>query len=312
MVDENTGEIAQQDGAGPKVELPADEMSMIEKAAGMLKNEALPEEELAGGEPPADAEPQAPEDGGEAKEEGGKDSVTSLWSRITQQDKELRELRSRLKDKSSIEDLRSVARKDPAKVLADLGIGIDQVIDALASQQGVQPERANTPEEKTPKEIEQLRQELAQLRQEQAMTRQEAMVRSEVMRIDDAIKANPERWEVIASQRDEGSVKLVLETAAELWKQTGEIPDYEIVLDAVEEHLAGEARARLQRLSGLKKFRQQDRGAQPQAASPKVPKRGAPVVNPNNPTAKLADLSPEQRMQLAIQALAEGDKEDNG
>jgi hypothetical protein len=276
-----------------------------------------------GGDAPAQPEPQAPEtpEGGEpqapadaapdtpAQAEEDEDSRTQLWARLTQQDKELRELRRREKNSTSLEKLREVARRNPAKVLADLGMGIDQVIDALA-QAGHPASGEREKPEQAPPEIEEVRRELAQIKEERRREREEAAAQAEIMRIDEAIRSNPDRWEVIHAQRNEGSYKLVLDTARDLIERLDEIPPAELVLDAVEEYLAGEARKRLARLSGLKKFRQAA-PPQPSGAPAAKPKQGraAPVVDGNAPTSTPGKPSAEEMERRALELLLSGTEE---
>lgn len=226
------------------------------------------------------------------------ESKTQLWNRITLQDKQIRELKGQLKNAVSIDQLRDVVKKDPGKVFSDLGISIEQVIDILAQQGGAS---APTPRQEENTELSELKRELAEMKNMAKQQQQIALAQQEISHIDSTVKANPDRWEVIESMKSDGSYNLVLDTAHAYWEQTGEIPNYEIILDNVEEHLAAQEQARLQKLSAIKKFNKQ-----PTVVAPV--KKSLPSVNPNSPTSNPRRLTEEEKM-AKVMALLNSDEE---
>lgn len=244
-------------------------------------------------------EAEKPANEAEAASEEDKTSKTQLWSRITQQDKTIRDLKQQMKTATSLDSVKEMARKDPAKFLESIGFGVDQVLDVIAGQQG-QPATQQKPEENS--EVSVLKKEIAEMRRYFDEQKQISMVTSEISHIDAAVKANPEKYEAIAAMKSEGSYNLVIEVASELYKQTGTIPEYDYVLESVEQHLEEELRAKYEKLSGLKKLQKQQ--AAP-AIQSKPAGKSAPVINSNRASGVPTDLDEEGLIAYAASLLDE-------
>jgi hypothetical protein len=182
--------------------------------------------------------------------EGESDSRVDLWSKLAERDKEIRKLKTSAKT-----DLREMVKTDPRAVLRELGIGLDQVFDLLAGgpvSQETQQE-SQQEEHRGDDELSKLRSELEQFKAEQAARAHEEVVRGEHYKIHRIAESDKERWELVNSLIDEGSVQLVLDTASETFKLTQELPKYDEVMDTVEKYLEEDFAKRYEKLNSLKK-----------------------------------------------------------
>jgi hypothetical protein len=171
-----------------------------------------------------------------------------LWSKLAARDKEIRTLKQSAKT-----DLREMVKTDPHGVLRELGLSLDQVFDLMTRTPAVEKQEPE-PENRSDSEVSRLRQELEEYKAEQAQRTHQEAVRNEHLKIMRIAESDTDRWELIASMVGEGSTELVLETAKESYKNTGELPDYDVVMDAVEEHMNEELGSRYEKLNSLKKI----------------------------------------------------------
>jgi hypothetical protein len=183
--------------------------------------------------PPADKEPETGDRG-------------ELWHRLAERDREIRRLKQSAKS-----DVRELARTDPLAALRELGIGLDQAFDLLAGQ--ARPMEPEAPQDEG-SEVAKLRERLERFEQEQQRRAHEEVVSRERDKIRDLAAKDSERWELIHSLTSEGSIEKVLETAAEVYKLTGELPGYDVVMDTVEEDLEQVLSERYERMNKLRKL----------------------------------------------------------
>lgn len=157
---------------------------------------------------------------------------SDYYAKLVEKDKEIRQLKSQIKGNQV--DYKDLAQKDPSRVLQELGIGIDQVIDLWANQEAPQAEDA--PEPKSNEELHQLKQELEQIKQERQQQQLQQALNNELNKIYSKVNADGEdRWELVKTTNN---YELVLETAAEVYKANPDNPpEYDEVLTAVENYL---------------------------------------------------------------------------
>jgi len=289
-----------QEATATAPEISAEELA-IQELEKDVSEDAL--EASEGGEA-ENTEPAKTEPAPEAQEDDNT-SKTQLWSRITQQDKTIRELKQQMKSASSLDSIKEQAHKDPSKFLESIGFGVDQVLDVIAGQQG-QPQVQKPAEENS--EVSVLKKEIADMRKYFDEQKQISLVTQEVNHIDATIKTDPDRWEVINAMKSEGSYNLVIETASELYKQTGKIHDYEFVLDAVETHLAEDLQTRYAKLSNLKKLKAQEKQEAVKTPAAKPAGKSQPAVNPNSATRLQQEMSDDEKVAYAVKLLEAEDK----
>jgi hypothetical protein len=226
-----------------QAEPQAPEATREEKALAELGKAEL--EQAASEHVPEEPEVAAPKEPEESK--------TSTWARLSERDKEIRQLRQKLKEQEKADSLLDLAKTNPAKALQEMGIGIDQVLEILASQPA--PARQEEqPGQTGDSEVAKLKQELESFKAEQQARSKQEIERREYEKIHTLATSDKDRWELIASLSDQGTYALVMDTAAEFWRTSGEIPEYADVLDTVEKHLEEEMVSRYERLGSLKKL----------------------------------------------------------
>ena len=194
----------------------------------------------------------------ELEQQPGEDR-SEYYARLVDKDREIRQLRSQLKGDQP--DLRGIAQEDPMRALQELGLTPEQIFEQWAGvDDGVEMDDEGEPiqqQEMDPayrQELEVLKQELQQMKDERAQNATQSQIQNELYNINEMVSSEEGKWDIIKSTRDEGSLNLVLETAAEMYKLNQEIPDYVDVLDAVEEHLTEYYGAQYEKLSQLQKL----------------------------------------------------------
>lgn len=206
---------------------------------------------------PTETQPEAqqePEQEPEQKEE--KLNKTEYYARMVEKDKEIRQLKSKLKELESgnTTDVRRLAQENPLKALDELGIGLEQILDAWVNDGSQTAEPANNFANKGD-EVESIRRELEEFKQSQQQHQIQAQMNAEFNKIHEVASQNPEKWELVGALKDNGSYQLVFDTAVEMYKLNQEVPSYTDVLDAVEQHLEETYSQEFDRFQQLNKFK---------------------------------------------------------
>lgn len=231
------------------------------------------------------------------------DNRSDYYAKLVEKDREIRNLKSQLK--STAPDYKSLAKEDPQRVLQELGIGMDQVIDMWAGKDSAEPEEAQVQENS---EILQLRQELEQIKQERQQNHYNQAVNNELNKIYSAVNASGEdRWELVKTTNN---YELVLDTAAEIYKLNPDsVPNYEDVLNAVENHLETHYGGLYEQLSKISKLQSKfsAKVGTPEKIQQEMKK--APIPGPTLSTSHSSDtptprgFSEAERFERALQVL---------
>jgi hypothetical protein len=183
------------------------------------------------------------------EEQPQQDDRSDYYAKLVEKDREIRQLKSQLKGNESV-DYKSMAKENPVKVLEDLGINMDQVIDAWVGDDSPSVEEGQEP--RSNDEISQLRQEIQALKEEREQSRIRQAWQREMQMVHGMVNAEGEdRWELVKTTNN---YLLVMDTAREFFEEQGEAPQYEDVLNAVEKHLEeryGELYEKLSKISKL-------------------------------------------------------------
>lgn len=169
------------------------------------------------------------------QEQPATDDRSDYYAKLVEKDKEIRHLKSQLKTGGP--DYKELAKEDPAKVLEELGIGVDQVLDSWVNKEAEQAvDSPEQPEQKPNEEVVKLKQELEQFKQERQQAMMQQAYNNEMGKIYQKVNAEGEdRWELVKTTNN---YELVLDTAAEMYKANpDDPPEYEDVLTAVENYL---------------------------------------------------------------------------
>lgn len=178
------------------------------------------------------------------------DDRSEYYAKLVEKDREIRQLKEQLKGP----DFRKMAQEDPKSVLQELGLSPSQLLDMWVGDEEQESQAEPTQEDVYKTQIEELRNELKALKDEQEQATFQEQINSRLKFLDETVKKDTDRWELINVLKDEGALQLVLETEAETWKLTSEYPDTEAVLDAVEQHLFEEYGNRYKQLSAINKL----------------------------------------------------------
>jgi len=267
--------------------VPASDTAMA-AAMAILGNASVDAQEAPGGDEAPEVVP-APTERQTEPVEPVEESRVDLWARLTERDKEIR----RLKQAAKGGDMRELAKSDPAKALAELGIGLEQALDILAAQAGAAPQPSQDGE------IGALRKEIEQLRSMQTEREQRDAMRAELASIAATVEKGGDRWELVHALQ---AHEQVLQHASAYYQDHGIVPKYEDVLDVVEEALEQEATAELERLSKISKLKGKlnigeatKAVAQPTAAAPTL----SNAISPPSPRR----MTEEERMARAMALL---------
>lgn len=240
----------------------------VEEALAVFRGEKQPEHlaEPVVHKPAEDKSAQIAQNAQDpAQSEGQGETKSEYYARISELDRQNRILRKQLKDiesrsaepKAPVTDLKSIAKKDPLKALGELGIGIDDVLEAYTGSGSVSSDSKRVDyelpmevQEKLSK-IEQFEKFIEEQKQSQQRTHQERLLQQETDKLAAVVGASSEKYEMINATRDEGSLTLVLQVAAEIYNQEGEVPSYERALGLVEDHLRERAKAQWEKAKNL-------------------------------------------------------------
>lgn len=208
------------------------------------------------------ASPTEPAPGDPAPTQETPDS--DYYAKLSELDRQNRILRKKLKDvenkapdnaeKGHLSvDLKSIAKQDPLKALDELGIGIDNILEAYTgatSSSEPVPDIPKSVQEKL-KRIEELEARFNELIEGQTkaerLSEQQRLFKQETDKLSAVVESDTARYEMIHATRDEGSLNLVLQVAAEIYNQEGEVPSYDRALGLVEEHLRDQMREQYKR-----------------------------------------------------------------
>lgn len=228
------------------------------------------------------------------------DSKTSLYAKLTAQDKEIRQLKQQIKTVQP--DLKTLAKENPIKALQELGISVDDVFSAWAPNDDNVETNNNQVLNKEDNELLKLKEEVEKLRQEKEQEIHQQRVESEKRKIADLAGKDTNRWEIVNKIKP---YDLVLEVAVEMYKNTNELPDMGEVLDKVEEYFVESYSPLLE----LQKFRSkiQKEEVKPEEPRNEFVKKEVPTLGATPPTGTSAEkeLSDEERIAWAAEALLE-------
>lgn len=228
---------------------------------------------------------------------------SDYYAKLVEKDKEIRQLKSQIKGNQV--DYKDLAQKDPSRVLQELGIGIDQVIDLWANQEAPQAEDA--PEPKSNEELHQLKQELEQIKQERQQQQLQQALNNELNKIYSKVNADGEdRWELVKTTNN---YELVLETAAEAYKANPDNPpEYDEVLTAVENYLEEHYGQMYEQLSKVNKLQSKfsvkaEPPVKEEAAKEPTPASFTLSTSQSADTPAPRGLNEQERFQRALQVL---------
>ena len=203
---------------------------------------------------PQDEEQAAPPDQ-PPEGQGQSKSKLDAWGRVTELDKQNRELKQKLKQFEGKVDYRELAKKDLGKTIADLGISFDDLVNHFAGGSSVSDDSqtSQTKPDLSSKEIDTLKKELHELRSTYEEERNKAAIQSEYNRYTTILEQGGDRWEYVKGKKGDGVV-MAMQTAAELYRlDSSKLPDMEAVLDAVENWYESKAEEEYNYLKATKK-----------------------------------------------------------
>lgn len=234
-----------------------------EKDAGLsdedIANVAYPETDTNRAEPVSvegdkeEAIDEKPKVETEQTEQKEGESKAEYYARLTKLDRENRSLKKQVKDLSQ-NDLNELAKSDPMAVLDKLGISFNDLLDKWAdNSDDNKEESANN--ETSNREIAELKQQIEELRQHTQQTKQQDAVNREYGKLNEMIKADEDNnWELIKHNGEKG-LKLVLDSALAYYEESGEIPEYKEIMDAVEHNYQESYTQEIERIKQLNKFK---------------------------------------------------------
>ena len=266
---------------------------------------------------PAEKEPEkakepAEEESAEPAKEAEKDeSKTDLWKRITEQDRELRELRKKEKQTPQDQDmgeLKKLASESPQEFLERFGLTFDKVFDAWSTNLSAESERPTKgppqAEQAIVREVQELKQKLSQYEEQQRQQESSRFHMAEISRFEQSAGRDSDRWALVNSAKEDGSLELAFQVAVKMYQTTGDVPDHGYVLDCVEEQLRGQAQ-KFSKWLGAVPQKKEVTLAKSQPASGKAP---APTLSGSSgeDTQVPETLSDEDLFQLALAELKKG------
>ena len=270
-----------------------DEQSFNE-ALEALQNDGAPAQEAA-------PEPEKPaEIKEEPKEEPKEDpKATDLYKALTAQDRELRELRKKVKESGNAENYKELAEKDPEAFLDKFGFTFDKLFDIFASKEAPeqQPE-ANTQESQLAKRLEVLEKMLAEQREQGKRSEAQAIYEKNLSALYSKATSDLERWHFVNKAQDRGSLNLAYKVAGHIYEQTGEHPKFDVVLDEVETYLENEAKQHSEWLSAKAP-------PTPKATPSEQQKESVPTLDGSiGDTEAPQELTDQERFKLALEELS--------
>lgn len=217
-------------------------------------------EQATSPEQPDGSKPEQPPEGQsqDFNPTGQSKSKLDAWGRVTELDKQNRELKQKLKQFEGKVDYRELAKKDLGKTIADLGISFDDLVNHFASGPSVsddtQASSADRPKpDASTRELDSLKKELHELRSTYEEERNRSAIQSEYNRYTSILEQGGDRWEYVKGKKGDGVV-MAMQTAAELYRlDSSKLPDMESVLDAVENWYETKAEEEFNYLKATKK-----------------------------------------------------------
>lgn len=203
---------------------------------------------------------QEPQEKDEREQKPG-ESKSEYYARLSNLDRENRQLKQRLKSLEQqgnpAEQLRALAKQNPIKALEHLGLSFDDIIDHWAGQKQTQQEEESSNNNTSNKEIQEIKEEFARLKEEKRRQEYQQQLYAEYNKFYDLVqKDDGNRWEYIKNFGDEEMYATIFETAKAAYQQTGTIPDYSDVLDSVEEYFVDQEKEKFKSLSKVSKIRE--------------------------------------------------------
>ncbi|MDH3600136.1 MAG: hypothetical protein OEU26_10910, partial [Candidatus Tectomicrobia bacterium] len=174
----------------------------------------------------------------EAPVEEPKLSTTEYYAKLAELDRQNRILRKQVKDREALppqEDYAALAKEKPLEVMSKLGLDIDRILEAYAGADQSAPaldDASTVPPAIQAKleKLEKLEKAVEELSTARTRETEAQQVRREVRQLDAMVtaaeQAAPGKYEYISATKDEGSLNLVLQTAAAIYEKDGEIPKY--------------------------------------------------------------------------------------
>lgn len=215
--------------------------------------------EAEGGQEASDEESSGQEQGESAEEASEvKRLLSDEFEELSRRDREVRQKERQLKEASraseELQALQELAKSNPIEAARKLGL------DPIHLMQGALGAEEDTKEPDPIGEVQSLRQEIEQLRQQQEQERYQAAVSSEYNRIRSTVGALQEKTPLVAAlAEDEGEgdaiITEIFNAAKIRYQETGELANYEELVQNAEEVLTERYSRQLKRLSKIEKLK---------------------------------------------------------
>lgn len=193
------------------------------------------------------------------------ESKSEFYAKLSELDRQNRLLRKQLKDVQTAApqndapsvDVKALAQKDPLAALNEMGLGIDQILEAYTGAEPSSESNSALPKDVQAKlaKLDQLETQFREFTERQTKAQQEAqqaqLLKQETEKLGAVVETNVEKYEMVNATKDEGSLNLVLQVAAEIYNQEGEVPSYDRCLGLVETHLRENAKKQWEKASKL-------------------------------------------------------------
>lgn len=232
-------------------------------------------------------------------QEQPKEDKGEYYAKLVEKDREITKLKNQLKNKSP--DLKELVKEDPKKVISELGLSLDQVIDLLVG--GDEQQEPQVQEPQTNDELAELKQEIERIKEEKKQQQYQMAYDNEIGKIKKIVETD-DKWEFVKTTNN---FALVLETAAEMYKADPENPpEYNVVLDAVESYLEDHFGQMYEQLSKVSKLKSKFVKEEPQLENEENRNKG---LGHTLPTSQSSDtptprsFSEQERINRALQVL---------
>jgi hypothetical protein len=261
------------------------------------------DEEVPTEEPKEEAAPEEPKE-----EDKPSETTTSLYKALTEQDRELRQLRKQIKQSGKAEDIEEYAKKNPREFLNKFGFTFEKVFDLFADEAGsVQKGESHTADKELLAKIDKLEQKLAKQEEEYRRDSINAAYEKDLGLLNSRASKDAERWHFVNKMKERGSLNMAYQVASHIYEQTGQAPEFEDVLDEVEKHFEKEAKLYHDLLGHKNKLSQKPAPEPPVVTKQKesVPSLDGSIGSAETPE----ELTDEERFALALKEL-EKDQDD--
>lgn len=230
---------------------------------------------------------------------------SALYAKIAEQDQQIVSLRKKMKSGQSLEDLKAKAAENPSAILEELGIDPDSLLDIWAGGVGEKEETQEETKQENPEIIE-LKRKLEQLESQQKNKTFEEQRITEKQRIGSVVEKNPEKWQLVRALQNVGSYDATLEYAISQYQknieegldETEAVPDYQKVLDTVEETYKKNILQTIEFAKKIDVFKEHFGGAEQKQSRETVT-----LSSGNNDTASPHDPDDEERFKNALAVL---------